>query len=107
MIKKIICIAGESNKLLIFLLIGLIIVSLLEMISIGFIPVLIQSLINPEIFLLKYQSLFLIKNFLNYNNLDNKNLIIFFIIFIIIFFFSKKYFFFNSYLFSRLRNPAN
>ena len=108
MIKKIIYIVGGSNKLLIFLLIGLIIVSLLEMISIAFIPVLIQSLINTESFLLKYQSFFFIKNFLNYNNLDNNNLIIFFIIFIVIFFLLKNIFFsiliyFQGYVIRQIR----
>jgi ABC-type multidrug transport system fused ATPase/permease subunit len=107
-IKKIIYIVGGSNKLLIFLLIGLIIVSLLEMISIAFIPVLIQSLINTESFLLKYQSFFFIKNFLNYNNLDNNNLIIFFIIFIVIFFLLKNIFFsiliyFQGYVIRQIR----
>lgn len=106
MFKKIISIAEGSNRLLIFLLIGLIIVSLLEMISIGFIPLLIQSILTSESFFLKYQSFFFFKNF--FNNLDSKNLIILFIIFIAIFYLVKNIFFsiliyFQGYVIQQIR----
>jgi ABC-type multidrug transport system fused ATPase/permease subunit len=106
MVKKIISIAEGSNRLLIFLLVGLIIVSLLEMISIGFIPMLIQAILTSESFFLKYQSFFFFKNF--FNNLDSKNLIILFIIFIAIFYLVKNIFFsiliyFQGYVIQQIR----
>jgi ABC-type multidrug transport system fused ATPase/permease subunit len=108
MVKKIISIAEGSNRLLIILLVGLIIVSLLEMISIGFIPMLIQAILTSESFFLKYQSFFFFKNFFNFNNLDSKNLIIFFIIFIAIFYLVKNIFFsiliyFQGYVIQQIR----
>ena len=93
MIKKIISISTNNNILLIFLFIGLVLASLLETMSIGFVPLLVQFMLNPGSNFQKYESIIIIKNFFNFYNLDSKNFLIFFIFFVVFFYLVKNFFF--------------
>ena len=108
MIKKIISISTNNNILLIFLFIGLVLASLLETMSIGFVPLLVQFMLNPGSNFQKYESIIIIKNFFNFYNLDSKNFLIFFIFFVVFFYLVKNFFFsfliyFQGYVIKKIR----
>lgn len=81
-------VAGKNNLFFLSVLFFLLILSsILETISIGSVPILVNLIVNPDFFILKFSNYF---NYFNYfGSLDKKEIIIFFCLILIIFFIIK------------------